>query len=261
MVNQRIIVDNIPIFKDNYIWLLLNSTKDKAIAVDPGDASPLIDYLTFNCITLEAILITHHHHDHIGGIKALAKQYDVKVYGPQNERIEGVTHPVVEGSCIEFPFLKSRSQVLDIPGHTLGHIAYSLPGILFCGDTLFSAGCGRLFEGSAEQMYYSLQKIASLPGDTKLYCTHEYTLQNLQFAKQVEPNNEAIQRRIEQVRVLRKENQPSLPTTLNEELQINPFLRCHLKEIELNVQRYMGSKLHGPIEVFQALRSWKDVFF
>lgn len=259
MINQPIIVESIPIFKDNYIWLLFNSEKDKVIAVDPGDGSKLIDYLTFNRITLEAILITHHHHDHIGGINALIQRYDVNVYGPQNERIEGVTHPVAEGHCIEFPFLKSPCQILDIPGHTLGHIAYLLPGILFCGDTLFSAGCGRLFEGSAEQMYYSLQKIASLPGDTKLYCTHEYTLENLQFAKHVEPNNEAILKKIEQVSALRKENKPSLPTTINEELQINPFLRCHLKEIGLNAQRYVGAKLNGPIEVFQALRAWKDV--
>jgi len=260
MVNQRIIIDNIPIFKDNYIWILLNSEKNKVIAVDPGDAYPLIDYLTFNSVSLEAILITHHHHDHVGGIKELIEQYDVKIYGPQNELIEGLTYPVAEGFCIEFPFLESWCQVIDVPGHTLGHIAYLLPGILFCGDTLFSAGCGRLFEGSAEQMYYSLQKIASLPSDTKLYCTHEYTLKNLQFANQVEPNNEAILRRIEQVTALRKQNKPSLPTTIKDELQVNPFLRCHVKEIELNAQRYVGEKLNRPVDVFRALRSWKDVF-
>lgn len=253
-----IIVDNLPIFENNYIWLIMNSVRDKVIAVDPGDASPLIDYLNVNQIKLEAIFVTHHHRDHTGGIQDLKKQYDVQVYGPQHESIDGITDHVAEGSCIELPFLASSFSVLDIPGHTLGHIAYYVPGFLFCGDTLFSAGCGRLFEGTAEQMYRSLQKIAALPDDTKLYCTHEYTLQNLKFAQLVEPHNADIQVKIHHVQALRQANFPSLPALLGEEKKINPFLRCHVPEVVASAEQYAGSPLNNAVEVFRVLRAWKD---
>lgn len=255
---QPIIVDYLPIFENNYIWLLMNPIRDKVIAVDPGDASPLIDYLNVNQIKLEAILITHHHRDHTGGINELKKQYDVRVYGPQRESIGGVTDYVTERSCIEFPFLETSFSILDIPGHTLGHIAYYVPGSLFCGDTLFSAGCGRLFEGTAEQMYRSLQKIAALPDDTKLYCTHEYTLQNLKFAQQVEPQNLDIQVKINHVQALRQANLPSLPALLSEEKKINPFLRCDVPEVVISAERYAGLKLNNAVDVFRTLREWKD---
>ena len=257
---QPLLVEYIPIFEDNYIWLILNLTKDKVIAVDPGDAYPLIDYLTSNQMKLEAILITHHHRDHTNGINELKKRFDVNVYGPQVENIDGVTNPVAEGSQIEFPFLGASFTVMDIPGHTRGHIAYYVPGFLFCGDTLFSAGCGRLFEGTAAEMYRSLQKIAALPLDIKLYCTHEYTLQNLKFARLIEPNNVEIQNKINRVLALRATHRPSLPALLSEELTINPFLRCHLDDIVANAEKQAGFKLNSPTEVFKTLREWKDGF-
>ncbi len=253
-----IVVDYLPIFENNYIWLIMNRTRDTVIAVDPGDASPLFDYLNLKQVKLEAILITHHHRDHTGGINKLKKQYDVKVYGPQHESIDGVSDGVAEGSCIEFPFLASSFSILDIPGHTLGHIAYYVPGSLFCGDTLFSAGCGRLFEGTAEQMYQSLQKIAALPEDTTLYCTHEYTLQNLKFAQLIEPHNVDIQVKINHVQALRQANLPSLPALLSEEKKINPFLRCHIPEVVANAEQYAGSAFNSAVDVFRALRAWKD---
>lgn len=257
---RPITVDYLPILENNYIWLIINSARDTVIAVDPGDAEPLIDFLNAHHMTLGAVLITHHHRDHTNGIQALKKHTHFAVYGPINERIEGVTEYVEEGSCIQPPFLNASLSVIDIPGHTLGHVAYYVPGFLFCGDTLFSAGCGRLFEGTAVQMYHSLQKITGFPDDTKLYCSHEYTLQNLKFAQQVEPHNLDIQEKIHRVLALRQANIPSLPARLGEEKKINPFLRCHVSEVVLSAEKRASAKLNSPIEVFKTLRKWKDEF-
>lgn len=194
---QSMNIRSIPIFEDNYIWLIVDSNTKKVIAVDPGDADPLLYFLKENELDLDAILITHHHFDHTHGIARLKRDYNVAVYGPHNPKIIGLTHHVQAGDEIYRPSLNMTFGVLNIPGHTLDHIAYTMPGAVFCGDTLFSAGCGRLFEGTPAQMYRSLQQLASLPDETKVYCTHEYTLQNLQFAQTVEPNNQAIQKKIE----------------------------------------------------------------
>lgn len=250
----------IPIFQDNYIWLIINSEQKSVIAIDPGDAEPLIDFLRTNQMRLEAILITHHHDDHTGGLLELQKHFLVDVYGPKSERISGVTHQVSEADLITLPSVKAPINILDIPGHTLGHIAYYMPGFLFCGDTLFSAGCGRIFEGTPEQMYHSLQKISALPDNTNIYCTHEYTLQNLKFAQAVEPSNQQIQAKLHEVMALRGLNTPTLPAHLWEEKQINPFLRCHISEIVQHVETHFGLKCSTEVQVFEYLREWKNHF-
>ena len=255
-----ITINFIPIFNDNYIWLIINSIEKKAIAIDPGDANPLLHYLQSNQLDLAAILITHHHSDHTQGISALKREFSIPVYGPKNEQITGLTHKVEEGDRIHIPAFDRVFHVLNIPGHTLDHIAYTLPGLLFCGDTLFSAGCGRLFEGTAQQMYHSLQKLAALPDKTDVFCAHEYTLQNLKFAQVVEPNNQWIQNKIRQVSALRQDNRPTLPSRINEEKRINPFLRCEVADVIEAVGKWAGLKLDDPVQVFKYLREWKDGF-
>lgn len=257
---QSMNIRSIPIFEDNYIWLIVDSNTKKVIAVDPGDADPLLYFLKKNELDLDAILITHHHFDHTHGIERLKRDYNVAVYGPHNPKIIGLTHHVEAGDEIYRSSLDITLGVLNIPGHTLDHIAYTMPGVLFCGDTLFSAGCGRLFEGTPAQMYHSLQHLASLPDDTSVYCTHEYTLQNLKFAKAVEPNNQAIQNKLKQVIALRQTNQATLPSLLKDEKEMNPFLRCQEQDVIQAVEKKMGFKMADPVAVFKYLREWKDGF-
>jgi hydroxyacylglutathione hydrolase len=248
----------VSIFNDNYIWLIINSIKRSVVAIDPGDAEPLLHYLQANQLDLAAILITHHHFDHTQGIDALKREFNIPVYGPKNGQIKGLTHTVEEGDRICIPSFGTEFNVLNIPGHTLDHVAYIAPGLLFCGDTLFSAGCGRLFEGTAQQMYHSLQKLAALPDETKIFCAHEYTLQNLKFAQLVEPNNQWVQARLKQVIVLRQDSQPTLPSSIEAEKRINPFLRCDVKEVIKSVEDWVGFQLEDPVQVFKYLREWKD---
>src|SRR5574343_1546198 len=203
-------VSFIPAFKDNYIWLL--TCGRRAFIVDPGDAAPVRSRLEADGLTLEGILITHHHADHQGGVAELAAKWPVKVYAPGNESITGRTRPLSGGECIDV--LGQRVQVMAVPGHTLGHLAYYAEGALFCGDTLFGAGCGRLFEGTAEQMSTSLDSIAALPDATRVYCAHEYTEMNLRFALAVEPDNLALQARARQVAALRAAGRSTVPLTL-----------------------------------------------
>lgn len=224
---QKLNIVHVDSFTDNYIWILIDSNKQCAIVVDPGEARPVIEYLQANNLTLAAILITHHHYDHTNGAKALKKIYNCPVYGPKNSSFTELSDLVQEGSEIIFDWLSSPIQVIEIPGHTLDHIAYVMPGIIFCGDTLFSAGCGKNFEGTVSQMYNSLQKIAALPDDTKIYCGHEYTVKNLQFARAVEPNNPNITKALKKANKLRHSNLPTLPSTLADEKTFNPFLRCN----------------------------------
>ncbi|SRR3989339_224942 len=238
----------IPAFKDNYIWILLSG--DKAIVVDPGDAAPVITYLKKHSLTLAAILVTHHHHDHSGGVAELIAYQNAPVYSAQN---------VDENTFININHFP-EFRVLKIPGHTLDHVAYYSADAVFCGDTLFSAGCGRVFEGTMEQMYSSLLKLKSLPNSTKMYCGHEYTLANLKFAKAVEPENSAIKNKMATVEKLRAENTASLPSLLSEELQINPFLRCDILELITAAEKHAGKKLTDPVEVFAVLREWKNNF-
>ena len=256
----------IPAFRDNYIWIIQNA--EHAVVVDPGDAFPVLDYLQSNKLQLDAILITHHHSDHTGGNLTLIDRFNVPVYGPSEENISTVTHPVQEGDTVHLATLPLTLEVINIPGHTRGHVAYfgssqqSQPGknILFCGDTLFASGCGRVFEGTPQQMYCSLQKLANLPDNTLVYCAHEYTLSNINFARTVEPNNIDLQKREHRVTQLRSENIPTLPTSIATEKSCNPFLRCHLSEIIQAACLYAEKKLEQPVEVFAALREWKNNF-
>lgn len=251
----------IPAFVDNYLWTLVEG--DLAVVVDPGDAAPVQAFIEREGLRLQAILITHHHPDHVGGLPSLLRRWPVPVYGPDAEvaRIPQLTHRLGDGDQVEM--LGTRFSVITVPGHTLGHIAYyaaGRPGILLCGDTLFSAGCGRLFEGTAPQMHASLQKLAALPADTVVYCTHEYTAANLAFARAVEPDNPAVAEHDRRVRGWRDAGRPSLPTTLRLERAINPFLRTAEPGVRAASERWAGTRLQTGVEVFAALRRWKDGF-
>lgn len=250
----------IPAFTDNYIWCL----DDGALAcvVDPGDAAPVLAFLERHALSLAGLLITHHHADHTGGIAALLERYPgAAVYGPPNPAIAGINQPQREGDAIEL--LGQRFEVIAVPGHTLDHIAYfsaeHQPPLLFCGDTLFAAGCGRLFEGSPEQMFSSLQKLAGLPATTEVYCTHEYTLSNLRFARAAEPGNRALERRFEAVQRKRDRAEITLPSTIALELETNPFLRADQPEL-IAAARRQDPAARSPEQVFATLRRWKDHF-
>lgn len=253
-------IQPISALKDNYIWTIIND-HHKAIIVDPGSANEVLHFLKEKQLELIAILITHHHYDHTDGILAIKSRYpEVQVYGSKLKQIAGVNHLVSEGNEIEFDDFDLRLSVLEIPGHTLSHIAYYGNGVLFSGDTLFSAGCGRLFEGTPQQMVASLQKMAHLGDDTAIYCGHEYTLNNLRFAELVEPHNQQIQQRKAEVKALIDKHLPSLPSQLAMEKATNPFLRLDSKEVISSATKYANKPLQDPIEVFTCLRKWKDVF-
>ncbi len=248
-------------FKDNYIWVIHN--QDYAAVVDPGDATPVLEYLQLNSLQLIAILNTHHHHDHVGGNMALLKKFSVPVYGPKHESIPNITHPVEERDSFNLEALSLSFTTLDIPGHTAGHIAYyglNKTNMLFCGDTLFSCGCGRIFEGTPQQMYTSLQKLADLPDETMVYCGHEYTLDNIRFARVVEPENTALLELEAATELLRNQDLPTLPTTIAKEKMANPFLRCYEQTVIRNTSIYADKTLSDPISVFAELRNWKNNF-
>jgi hydroxyacylglutathione hydrolase len=249
-------------FRDNYVWTLRagRGLPRYAAVVDPGEARPVLEYLAREKLELAAILATHHHADHVGGIAELLEKYPVPVYGPRNEPIATLTHPVSEGDQVTIPELGASFSVLDIPGHTRAHIAYYGAGALFCGDTLFACGCGRLFEGTAEQMYASLQKLRALPDDTKVYCGHEYTLANIGFAKAVEPQNAALKAREQSDRRLRDAGRPTLPSTIGDEKATNPFLRCREPAVVESANKYLGARVSDPVRVFAAIRDWKNQF-
>jgi hydroxyacylglutathione hydrolase len=207
-----------------------------------------------------AVLCTHHHWDHTGGNLALQARYDLPVYGPAAERIPGITHPLKGGARVQLPGFSPPLDVIEVPGHTSGHIAYHGADLLFCGDTMFSGGCGRLFEGTAAQMHDSLSRLAALPNPTRVYCAHEYTESNLRFALAVEPDNRETQARLNDVRALRARGEPSVPSTLGVEKLTNPFLRCSEPGVRKAVQRHTGKILEAEVDVFAELRSWKDGF-
>ncbi len=250
----------IPAFTDNYIWLLRTTSSPYCIVVDPGDSAPVLEYLQRESLQLAAIILTHHHFDHMGGVDKLLSHSQVPVYGPRYNQIEQVSHPLLENDEITIAELELQLKIISTPGHTLDHIAYYGENMLFCGDTLFSAGCGRLFEGSAEQMSTSLAKICQLPDNTQIFCAHEYTQANLAFALQVEPNNLAIQERSVEVSNLRQQDKITLPSTLQLEKTTNPFLRCQEESVKRAATIHAGRELTTPVEVFAVIRQWKDNF-
>ncbi len=247
-------------FKDNYIWLITHPNKKHALVVDPGDAVPVLTALKQLQLTPSAILITHYHWDHTNGIEKLLEHYpELPVFGPTKE-MPGISNPVTGGDSLTWPELGLTFEVVDIPGHTLGHIAYYGHRIVFCGDTLFTGGCGRIFEGTASQLYQSLLRLAKLPDETNVYCGHEYTESNLRFAHAVEPHNPSLQQRIQDTQALRRKDLPTVPATLQLEKQTNPFLRCMIPEVKTAAENYAKQSLENPLAVFTALREWKNKF-
>ncbi len=248
----------LPAFQDNYIWTLRDG--QSAAVVDPGEARPVKDYLAKEGLTLVAILATHHHPDHVGGIAELVDMKKVPVFGPKGEPIPALTHPLGQDDKVSIPELAAAFTVLEIPGHTRAHVAYYGLGSLFCGDTLFACGCGRVFEGTPAQMLQSLTKLAALPDATRVYCGHEYTLANIKFARAVDPGNAALAAREQRAQRLRDAGQPTLPSTLGEERATNPFLRCAEPVVVESANKYLGSRIGDPVSVFTALREWKNRF-
>lgn len=254
-------IDALPAFSDNYIWLLQDLEQRRCAVVDPGDAAPVLAWLNGHPgWQLSDILITHHHPDHVGGIQPLKAATGARVLGPAQEHIPARDLALREGDEIEV--LGQRFRVIEVPGHTLGHIAYyqAEQHWLFCGDTLFAAGCGRLFEGSPAQMHDSLSRLAALPGQTQVYCTHEYTLSNLRFAQAVEPSNPQIAQRLKEVSAWRAEGRISLPSSLALECATNPFLRTTVEAVKAKIDEHDGLQQRSPSEVFARLRAWKDNF-
>lgn len=244
-------------FKDNYIWLLRAGRH--AAVVDPGDAAPVLDVLNAQQLQLAAILVTHHHPDHVGGLADLLAARAAPVYGP-DEPIDGITQRVADGDRVRLPELGIDFDVLAIPGHTRAHVGYYGAKLLFCGDTLFACGCGRVFEGTPAQMHASLSRLAALPDDTKVYCAHEYTLANIAFARAVEPDNAALAARERADGETRRADQPTVPSTIGLEKKTNPFLRCREPDVIAAASRVRGSPPANAVEVFAAIREWKNRF-
>lgn len=257
---QLLQVTAVPAFADNYLWLIHDG--QHAAVVDPGDAAPVEAALASLKLTLDAILLTHHHADHAGGVAALTRQRDIPVYGPAHERIAGVTAPLSEGQTVSLPSLDLRLSVLDVPGHTAGHIAYVAADQqwLFCGDTLFAGGCGRLFEGTPAQMTASLQKFAALPDDTAVYCAHEYTVSNLRFAVAAEPDNAQLAQRLEQAQARRARGESTVPSDIGTEKRTNPFLRYREPGVITTLKAQGRLDSDDPVAAFAALREWKNSF-
>ena len=248
-------------FSDNYIWLV-ESPRDpsKVVAVDPGEAAPVIAELDRSGASLAAILLTHHHPDHIGGVAELLERGEIPVIGPADPRIPVRTATVRDAERHDFADLGLSFEILAVPGHTLSHIAFWGHGALFSGDTLFSAGCGRMFEGTPTQMHTSLTRLRNLPPTTRVFCGHEYTAANLRFALAVDPDNAAAKAYQEAVEALRARHAPSLPSLMSLEIQVNPFLRCEQPAVRRAAEWHAGKPLNEPSDVFGALRGWKDQF-
>ncbi|MBU6438425.1 MAG: hydroxyacylglutathione hydrolase, partial [Betaproteobacteria bacterium] len=260
---RAVSIEPIAAFSDNYIWLL-HDGRD-AVVVDPGDAAPVMAALRMHGVQLAAILVTHHHGDHVGGLPALLQHRQVPVYGPAGEDIALLTQRLNDGDAFTLQVWGAQWQVLQVPGHTLGHIAFycaALPGgpgpVLMCGDTLFSAGCGRLFEGTPAQMLGSLDRLAALPGDTAVYCAHEYTVANLRFAQACDPHNPARDAYLARCLAARAAGQPTLPSSLALERDVNPFLRCDVPQVQAAVAAHAGTALRTREAVFAAMRGWKN---
>lgn len=258
-MNNSLSILTVPAFDDNYLWIIHDG--QRAAVVDPGDAAPIISALAQHNLELCAILLTHHHPDHIGGVPALLKHKSVTVYGPSNDGITAVTHPLSQHELLHLPEINLNLEIIEVPGHTLGHIAYFAPlqHWLFCGDTLFAGGCGRLFEGTPAQMLHSLDQLAALPDDTGVYCAHEYTMSNLRFAKEIEPKNQALLARIKREQAKRDQGIPTVPSQIGLEKQTNPFLRSREPAVVARLlEAEKISEGQNEVSTFAALRSWKN---
>lgn len=258
-------VSMIKAFSDNYIWAISTNESSLIALVDPGDANVCIEFIEQNHKQLNAILITHHHPDHVGGIKKLLSycqenEWPLTIYGPENEKIPHCDVKLNEDSLVQLNELALEFTVIDLPGHTSGHIAYLAQDNLFCGDTLFSGGCGRLFEGTPSQMLTSLNKLQTLPERTHVYCAHEYTKANLDFALTVEPSNKELVYYYNQVLKKRAENIATIPTSIMQEKMINPFLRCDQESIMASASEYLGEAVNDILITFTTIRAWKDNF-
>jgi len=253
-------VTGIPAFQDNYIWLLQRPNAARVVVVDPGDATPVLNYLQHHQLQLDSILLTHHHRDHIGGVATLKAATGAVVYGPAIDRIVECDVAFKGGESVRLACLDLELDVLAVPGHVREHIAFYGDGRLFCGDTLFLGGCGRVFTGTVEQLWQSLKVLAALPAATLVYCTHEYTASNLRFARAVEPEHPAVLMRERGVLALRARALPTIPGLLGEECRSNPFLRCHEPGLQATVARATGAPVFDELSCFTALRAWKNQF-
>jgi hydroxyacylglutathione hydrolase len=258
MPEATVTVTAIPAFSDNYIWLISSGGTDCAV-VDPGDAKPVMAALKKHGLKLAYILLTHHHADHTGGVARLVEASGGRVYGPHDSRIHGQDRSLAEGECITLPRLDMELSVIEVPGHTTSHIAFHGHGCLFCGDTLFSVGCGRLFEGTAEQMQTSLDKLAALPPETRVFCAHEYTLSNCDFALAVEPGNPDLLRRASEVEASRAIGRCTVPSELGQELAVNPFLRTRRPAV-IEAARRRNPGATAGASTLATIRAWKDSF-
>lgn len=249
----------VPAFSDNYIWCIRQEGRREVAIVDPGDAAPVLAALEREGLEPAALLITHHHGDHVGGIRRLLEHYPgLPVYGPQGERIPQITRRLADGDRVRLEALDTEFEVFDVPGHTAGHIAYYTDSALFCGDTLFTCGCGRVFDGSVEQLHASLQRLKRLPPATRIYCAHEYTLENIGFAKWVEPDNTELLQREQDALREREADRPTVPAELALELTTNPFLRTDAAAVIGMAERHAGRAMRDEQDTFITLRHWKD---
>lgn len=254
-------IEPISAFSDNYIWLFWRTGSNEACVVDPGDAQPVIEALDARGLTLSHVLITHHHFDHVGGLAQLCERFSPVVFGPHNPAIDNISQHLAQGEKIAV--FGAEFEVFEVPGHTLDHIAYYHAAdepVLFCGDTLFAGGCGRLFEGDPPMMLNSLDALAALPSNTRVYCAHEYTLANLAFAQAVEPHNSALLQRIATAEQTRAAGAPTVPSDIALELATNPFLRCREQALQDSLAQQERLQGTGPAEVFATVRAWKDNF-